>query len=134
MSIRTLADAIRALVPVGITHHKGQAPTGAIPPWLVSNQSVPEVVSRSDASTPHARVGRVLLTVTGVTEDQTIVILDQVMPAFEGARVTAAGWLTSPLRQLGDVKIFPDFDVTLTGGTHPMVAKATFEYTVTKTD
>lgn len=131
MSTQALALAIRALSPEGITRYDGQPPTGATMPWLVMNQSVPEIVTRSEADTPQGHRGSVLLTIAGGNEDAVLGRLDLVLPAFEGARVSAEGWLTSPLRRIGDVKVFPDPSVTLTSGLHPIVGKATFEYTVT---
>lgn len=130
---KALAVAIRALVPGGVTPYVGQAPTGAVLPWLVSNQSVPDIDSRSEAGTPHGQVGRVRLTAAAGTENGTLDILDLVLPAFEGHRVAVAGWVTSPLRRVGEVRVYPDFDVTLTGGIHPVVGAALFEYTVTAT-
>lgn len=131
---KALAVAIRALVPGSVTHYPGQPPTGATMPRLVTNQSVPGIVSRSEAGTPQARVGKVRLTAAAGTEDGTLALLDIVLPAFEGARVTAAGWITSPLQMVGDeARIYPDPDVTLTGGVHPVVGYAEFEYTVTAT-
>lgn len=130
---RALAVAIRALVPAGVAHHPGQAPTGAVLPWLVSNQSVPDIDSRSEAGTPHGQIGRVRLTAAGGNEDAVLAIVDKVIPAFEGARVAVDGWTTSPLRRIGDVRIYPDSEVTLTGGNHPIVGSALFEYTVTAT-
>lgn len=130
---KALAVAVRALIPVGVAHHVGQAPTGAVLPWLVSNQSVPDIDSRSEAGSPHGQVGRVRLTAAAGTENGTLDLLDLVLPVFEGARVSVAGWVTSPLRRVGEVRVYPDTDVTLTGGIHPVVGSATFEYTVTAT-
>lgn len=130
---KALAVAVRALVPGGVTHHVGQAPTGAVLPWLVSNQSVPDIDSRSEAGTPHGQVGRVRLTAAAGTENGTLDLLDVVLPAFEGARVSVAGWVTSPLRRLGEVRVYPDIDVTPVSGLHPVVGAALFEYTVTAT-
>lgn len=132
-AVAALAVAVRALVPAGVTHYIGQAPTGATLPRLISNQSVPDIDSRSEAGTPHGQVGRVRLTAAAGTEVGALVLLDTVLPAFEGHRVTASGWVTSPLRRVGEVHVYPDTDVTLTGGLHPMVGSALFEYTVTAT-
>ena len=132
MSAKALAVAIRALAPSGVTKYDGQAPSGAAMPYLVVNQSVPDIDSRSEASTPHGRVGQVLLTVAGATEDAVLGRLDVILPAFEGARPVVAGWNVSPLRQVGLVRVYPDSTVTLPGG-FPMVGKATFEYAVTRT-
>jgi hypothetical protein len=128
---KALAVAIRGLVPVGVTHYPGQATTGAVLPWLVSNQVVPDIDSRSEAGTPHGQIGRLTLTAAAGTESGVLDLLDVVLPAFEGHRVTATGWVTSPLRRVGEVRIYSDEDVTLTGGLHPQVGHATFEYTVT---
>lgn len=127
---RALAEAIRALVPAGVTHHPGHAPTGARPPWVVSNQSAPAIVERSEAGGPTARVGRVRLNFSGASEDAVLAVMDTVLPALEGARVTVAGWSTSPLRMVGEPRIYPD-EPTLTATGRLMVGAAAFEYTVT---
>jgi hypothetical protein len=132
VSVRALADAIRALAPASPQKFDGWAPTGAPLPRLVMNQEVPDVDSRSEASTPHGLVGRVLLTLVAGTETGVLILCDIVLPAFEGARPVVDGWNVSPLRQVGPVRIFAD-DVTVTAtDARPMVGKATFEYTVTR--
>lgn len=135
MSSRALAAAIRALVPTGVANrYDGQAPGGAPLPRVVLNQSVPDIDSRSEAGTPQGQVGSVLVTMAASTEDAVLALADTVLAAFEGARVEVAGWLTSPLRRVGPVRTFPDLDVaTSATNTYPMVGKATFEYTVTRT-
>lgn len=133
MSARTLADALRALVPATVTRYDGEAPSGATLPWVVRNVSIPDVDSRSEASTPQGRVGRLRLTFAGATENAVLTIADLVMPSLEGARPVAAGWDVSPLRQVGEVRIYPDTDVTLPTG-HPLVGSAMFEFTATRTD
>jgi hypothetical protein len=130
---KALALAVRALVPVGVTHYSGAAPAGAAMPRVVSNQSVPDVDSRSEAGGPLGQIGRVRLTVAAGTESGVLDLLDTVLPAFEGVRVSVTGWVTSPLRRVGEVRVYPDTDVTLTGGLHPVVGAALFEYTVTAT-
>lgn len=129
-----LAAAVRALVPTGLNDFDGQAPDGAPLPRVVTNQSLPGVVTRSEAGTAHARTGSVLLTLAGASEESVAWLWDRLYPAFEGARITVAGWSTSPLRMLEDeLRIFPDWDAALTAtNTYPMVGKATFAYTVTE--
>ena len=134
MSVKALAEAVRALAPASPPRFDGWAPTSAPLPRLVMNQSVPDIDSRSEASTPHAQVGSVLLTLVAGTESGVLILCDNVLPAFEGARPVVAGWNVSPLRRVGPVRIYADEDVTITAsGAHPMVGKATFEYTVTRT-
>lgn len=133
MSVRALADAVRALAPVSPPRFDGWAPDGAPIPRLVMNQTVPDIDSRSEAGTAHAQVGSVLLTLVAGTETGVLILCDNVLPAFEEARVFVDGWNVSPLRRVGPVRVFPDDDVTITAtNTHPFVGKATFEYTVTR--
>lgn len=133
MSALALAQAIRALVPDALRHYSGQVPNGqGTLPWVVSNQSLPSIVGRSLGSTPHARVGTVLLTVASTSETAVIDILDDLEGAFEGARVSVEGWQTSALEQYGDVHVFPD-DVTVAGQPQRVtVGKVTYRYTAVR--
>lgn len=132
-SVRPLAAAVLALAPAQFPTFDGQASQSAGFPRVVVSQRLPGVVSRSEAGPEHARSGRVQVTLAAETEDGVRVMWDAVYPAFEGARVAAEGWLTSPLRMLeDDVRVYPDRDVTLPStNAHPVVAVATFAYTVT---
>lgn len=134
MSVRALADAIRALAPATPPRFDGYAPSSAPIPRQILNQSVPDIDSRSEAGTPHAQVGSVLVTLVAATETGVLMLVDMVLPGFEGARPVVAGWSVSPLRRVGPVRIFADTDVPVTAtGLFPFVGKATFEYTVTRT-
>lgn len=131
MTAAALAAEIRALLPAGLPWHVGDA-TGKPMPRGVTNQRVPAVVERSAASTPQTRVGSVLVTIAGETEDAALIWAQRTVDALEGAVLSVAGWRTSRLRQVGTIRVDPDRDVTLTTGV-PYVAKLTFEYTVTRT-
>lgn len=134
MTASAIAEAIYALAPVGVNKHRGVVAMSPAPalPWLVVSQGVPAIVERSLASTAHANVGDVLLTVAGTSEASALWAMDRAIAAYEGARPVVAGWSLSPLEQLGDVKIFPD-DVVIAGvNQRVMVAKATFRYAATR--
>lgn len=131
MSAVELATALHGLVPAGVTHYEGQPPSGAAMPWVVSSVSFPGVDSRSDAATPHAFVGRLRLTIAGGTEAAVQKLVDRAVLPLEGIVPVAAGWDLGPLLQLGEIRIYPDVDVTLQTG-HPMVGSATFEFTATR--
>lgn len=134
MTASAIAEAIYALAPAGVNKHRGVVATSPTPalPWLVVSQGVPAIVERSLASTAHANVGDVLLTVAGTSEASALLVMDRAIAAYEGARPVVAGWSLSPLEQLGDVKIFPN-DVVIAGtNQRVMVAKATFRYTATR--
>lgn len=133
MTARALADGIRALAPSLVPFHFGTAPASAELPWGVLNVSIPDVDARSLASTRQTLVGRVLVTIAAGTEDGVQIVGDAVLDAFEGARPVAEGWRVSPLRQVGEFRIFPDDDVVTTAtNLRPMVGKVTFEYTATR--
>lgn len=134
MTASAIAEAIYALAPAGVNKHRGVAAMSPAPapPWLVVSQGVPAIVERSLASTAHANVGDVLLTVAGTSEASALWVMDRAIAAYEGARPVVAGWSLSPLERLGDVKVFPD-DVVIAGvNQRVMVAKATFRYTATR--
>lgn len=136
MTASAIAEAIYALAPAGVNKHRGQAVgTAEAPltlPWLVVNQGAPDAQGRSLASTPQAYVGTVLLTVAATSELSALYVLDRALAAYEGARPAVAGWLVSPLEQLGDVKLFTDDVVVASVNRRVMVAKATFRYTATR--
>lgn len=137
MTASALASAIYALAPSGVNLHRGQA-VGTVDapltlPWLVVNQGLPDVPERSLASTPQAYVGTVLLTVAATSEQSALWLLDRALAAYEGARPTVAGWLVSPLEQVGDVKLFTDDVVVANVNRRVVVGKATLRYTATRT-
>lgn len=130
---KALAEAVRALVvtPAGVPRHNGQAPSSSTLPWVVVGQSLPGVVERTETGDPAARVGRVRVTIAGANEDAVLTIADVVVPSLEGARAQISGWATSPLRQVGELRVYPDDQPTLSSGVRPTVGAALFEYTVT---
>lgn len=133
-SAGTLVEAIAGLAPAQFPTFDGQAPSTAGFPRVILAHHLPGVVSRSEAGSVHGRAGRVVVTIASTSTTSVRVVWDAVFPAFDQARVSAEGWLTSPLRMLEDVlRVFPDRDVTLpSSNALAMVGVATFEYTVTE--
>ena len=133
MSVRTLAQALRAPAPAGFDVHVGE--TGSSPklPWIVLNFTAPGVSERTLGGTPLAGPARLLVTIAGGNEDAVLIVLDKVLAAYEGARLAAAGWQCSPLEQRGDIKIFPDTVVIAETNRRVIVGKVTFETTVART-
>lgn len=146
-SVQPLADAINALAPAQFATYDTNAAEsewvnqaardadGVVFPRAILTHRLPGVVTRSEAGTVHARSGSVQVTMAAASGDGIRIMWDAIYPAFEGARVTAAGWLTTPLRMLeDDLRTFVDRDVPVSGSTYPVVGVATFGYTVTETD
>ncbi len=96
MSILDLHNAIRALCPNGITHHFGQAPATAAPPWIVTSFNAPEITT-SEAVQQLAKTGTLAVTIATLTEDSTNFWADAVDTAFAGARVQLDGWTVGAL-------------------------------------
>ena len=133
MSVRSLAQALRAPAPAGVDVHVGE--TGSSPklPWIVLNFTAPGVAERALNGTPLAGPARLLVTIAGGNEDAVLIVLDKVLACYEGARLAAIGWQCSPLEQRGDVKIFPDTVVIAETNRRVVVGKVTFETTVSRT-
>ena len=129
-----LVTAINALVPAQFPKYVDRAPSDAGFPRVILAHHLPGVVSRSEAGSVHARVGRVQFTISSTSSASVGVVWDAVFPALDQARITAAGWQTSPLRMLEDtLRTYPDPDVTLPAtNAHAIVGAATFAYTVTQ--
>lgn len=130
-----LAAAISELLPTGLTWHVGQAPTGTVaPPWGIQSHHLPAVVERGASSVALSRLGEVRLTVATPHEQSSRAWLERAVDALEGARITAPGWRTSPLRQVGTIRVYPDRDATLTAtNSHLIVGAVAFEYTAIPT-
>lgn len=93
-----LVAAVRALVPPGFTHYKGEVDVATpTPPWVVSNVGVPDGVHVSEGAHVSAGDLDVVLTVAGTSEASARVVLQAMVDAFSGARVTAAGWQVGAL-------------------------------------
>jgi hypothetical protein len=100
--------------------------------FVVVNQRIPDPSSRSEARTRLAHWCLVRATVTGVAAQQVRNTAQQVIDALEGKRVTASGWLTSPLELLNTREPVEDRDAgKLASGRYPMFAVLEFEYTAT---
>lgn len=133
MSVRTLAQALRALAPAGVNVHVGETGHNPTLPWIVLNFTAPGVSERTLGGTPLAGPARLLVTIAGGNEDAVLIILDKVLASCESARLAAAGWQCSPLEQRGDIKIFPDTVVIAETNRRVVVGKVTFETAVART-
>lgn len=133
MSVRLLAQALRALAPAGVSVHVGETSPSPTLPWIVLNFAAPGVSERSLATAPLAGPARLLVTIAGANEDAVLINLEKVLTAYAGARPVADGWQCSPLEQIGDVKIFPDDVVIASVNRRVTVGKVTFETTVART-
>lgn len=133
MSVRTLAQALRARAPVGVSTHVGETSPNPTLPWIVLNFAAPGVSERSLNGTPLAGPARLLVTIAGGNEDAVLIVLDKVLAAYEGTRLAAIGWQCSPLEQRGDIKIFPDTVVIADTNRRVVVGKVAFETTVART-
>lgn len=138
MSILVLTDAIEALFPTG-TRFEAVKPNEdgeyveTMFPWTVARVQLPDTRSRALAGTRHAQRVRVSVTVAGVTFTSVRVIVDKLDPRLEGARATAKGWATSPLRRLNVRDITEDDSMTLTtANRHPVFTVLEYELTATK--
>lgn len=96
MSILAVHAAIRALVPAGVTHHEGQAPTTAVAPWIVTGFNAPDPTT-SEAAQGIAKTGTLTVTITTEAEDATNYWIEQVDDAFVGAVVALTGWQVGAL-------------------------------------
>lgn len=103
-TILGLHSAIRALIPAedsyidegAVALWEGQAPQGAVAPWVVSSFRTPEP-AMSEGAHPMAASGELVITVSAETEDAANAIADVVDQALLGARVETAGWSVGAL-------------------------------------
>jgi hypothetical protein len=131
-AVLPLVEALRSLAPSGIIAHAGEAPSDATLPWLVLNMTLPDSERTEGGHT--AGTGELLVTVAGLTEDQTILWADRAVHAWRGARVTVPGWQVGALVQRDDVAMFPD-DVTIASTNRRVqVAKIHFAFTCSETE
>ena len=133
--VAPLAAAINALAPEAYPVFDGDA-TGASFPRVVLTHRLPGVVARGESGDPHALGGQVQVTFSAATAAGVRTMWDVIFPAFEGARVAADGWLTTPLRMVEDnVRTYVDRDVTVpVANVYPVVGVVTFAYTVAATN
>jgi len=120
-------DAVKALMPAGLTVYRGSVPSAPTYPYAVlwgdlgeessggpdgdSLQDVPDVLSL-----------RPRVTYAGLTFDSVLIVARNVRAALNRKVPVVAGWRPSKLRQVSLMDVQTDTSVTLTGGANPVFA------------
>jgi len=120
-------DAVKALMPAGLTVYRGSVPSTPTYPYVVlwgdlgdessggpdgdSLQDVPDVLSL-----------RPRVTYAGLTFDSVLIVARNVRAALNRKVPVVAGWRPSRLRQASLMDVQTDTSVTLTGGANPVFA------------
>jgi hypothetical protein len=120
-------DAVKALLPAGLTIYRGSVPSTPTYPYVVlwgdlgeessggpdgdSLQDVPDVLSL-----------RPRVTYAGLTFDSVLIVARNVRAALNRKTPVVAGWRPGKLRQAPLMDVQTDTGVTLTGGANPVFA------------
>lgn len=138
MSILALTDAIEALFPAD-THFEAVKPNekgqylDSLFPWTVARVQIPDTRTRALAGARHAQRVRVTVTIAGMTYTSVRVIANRLDPVLDGARPSAVGWSTSPLRLVNVRPLGEDDSMTLTtANRHPVFTVLEYELTATQ--
>jgi len=130
-------DAVKALMPAGLTVYRGSVPSTPTYPYVVlwgdlgdessggpdgdSLQDVPDVLSL-----------RPRVTYAGLTFDSVLIVARNVRAALNRKVPVVAGWSTGRLRQASLMDVQTDTSVTLTGGANPVFAVDEFSLVSSK--
>jgi hypothetical protein len=130
-------DAVKALMPAGLTVYRGSVPSTPTYPYAVlwgdlgeessggpdgdSLQDVPDVLSL-----------RPRITYAGLTFDSVLIVARNVRAALNRKTPVVAGWRPGKLRQAPLMDVQTDTSVTLTGGANPVFAVDEFALVSTK--
>jgi hypothetical protein len=130
-------DAVKALLPAGLTVYRGSVPSTPTYPYVVlwgdlgeessggpdgdSLQDVPDVLSL-----------RPRITYAGLTFDSVLIVARNVRAALNRKTPVVAGWSPGKLRQAPLMDVQTDTSVTLTGGANPVFAVDEFALVSTK--
>jgi hypothetical protein len=130
-------DAVKALLPAGLTVYRGSVPSTPTYPYVVlwgdlgeessggpdgdSLQDVPDVLSL-----------RPRITYAGLTFDSVLIVARNVRAALNRKTPVVAGWSPGKLRQAPLMDVQTDTSVTLTGGANPVFAVDEFALVATK--
>lgn len=110
----------------------GQVPGTAPLAFIVVNQHIPDVVSRSLGRSRQAHRCLVRVTVTAGTAQGVREIAQDVIDGLEGSRPLTTGWSVTALELLNTREPTEDRDVDPGhGGRYPMFTVLEFEYTAT---
>lgn len=141
-SVQVLAAAIKALVPTSVTVATTTLTvkvydTSVTDPhpadlYSVVNVRVPNVNARSDASTPHSVLCRVVVTVGAKTPVAVRDMADAAVTALDCVRPAAAGWTVGPLLLRNTRGPEVDPDVTFSNGTQVTYGVLEFDLTASR--
>jgi len=138
VSVRVLGAAVLALLnPVetltGLEVYDNRADATANGAWFVLTQNLPRVSARGEAGPVHGHRCTVRVLLVNQTASGVRKLADYVVDALEGARPSAAGWQTTPLRQFNEVTPYDDTDFTNPKtNLRYMVGVLEYEFTATR--
>lgn len=116
----------------GLRAFDGQVPGTAPAAFIVVNQTIPDVWSRSLGRSRQAHRCLVRVTVTAGTAEGVRLVAQDVVDGLEGRRPVTPGWSVSPIELLNTRAPAEDRDVDPgSGGRYPMFSVLEFVYTAT---
>lgn len=131
--VEALAAAVEALFPANVRPFFGHVPDGTTLPWTFVLTSLPSPTERRMCGRISNRRCVVRVRITAANDLAVRRVADNLLPALEDVRPSAAGWQTTPLRQLGDdPRVYPDSDTTVADGGHPLICAVDFEFMATE--
>lgn len=128
-----ITAAIRALIPARFNHHHDEV-RGSKPvlPYVVTAIGVPDEAHTSEGRTVTAGNVDVHLTFAGENGDSVRGLMSDVIPQFQGQRLTVGGYLFGVWVQSQRPRIYPT-DVNLDGASrHLMVGTVAYRATLSK--
>lgn len=126
--IREHYDAVRALMPAGLTVYPGTVPETPSYPYAMLWGDLGEESSGgpdgdSLVDVPDVLSLRPRVTYAGLTFDSVLIVARNVRVALNRKTPAVAGWRTNPLRQSTLMDVQVDRDVTIAGtGANPLFA------------
>jgi hypothetical protein len=121
-------DAVRALMPAGLTVYPGTVPETPSYPYAVlwgglGDESSGGTDGDSLEDTPDVLSLRTRVTYAGLTFDSVLIVARNVRAALNRKTPVVTGWKTNPLRQSTLMDVQVDRDVTITDTSdHPLFA------------
>ena len=120
-------DAVKALLPAGLTVYRGSVPSTPTYPYVVlwgdlgdESSGGPDGDSLRDV--PDVLSLRPRITYAGLTFDSVLIVARNVRAALNRKTPVVAGWSPGRLRQASLMDVQTDTSVTLTGGANPVFA------------
>lgn len=132
-STEALRNGVRALFPESVHPFFGSVPPGTTVPWTFVLLSLPSPTERRLCGRISNRRCVMRLRIAAGNDTAVLQLWDMMRPSLEGVRPVVDGWQLTRLSQLNDdPQVYPDRDVTLPGGGHPIVAAVDFEFHATE--